>query len=225
MPLIERHQTDPIKSLEIMEAEQCGQFDDFIGVWENFVPSYFCDQLIDLYNKIEHDYNALAVSRLNTDVKESVWDGSVQFERKNLGRKDKAILLQYADTGLTYETNRYLISCFQQYCIQYGQLQTIPMFNPDYKLQKTEKGGGYHIWHHENSDFETQHRQLTWMIYLNDVPDDAGGETEFLYQHRRIKPSKGTVVIWPAGLTHVHKGNTVLDGTKYILTGWYIQVP
>jgi len=24
-------------------------------------------------------------------------------------------------------------------------------------------------------------------------------------------------------MTHVHRGNTVLDGDKYILTGWYIK--
>ena len=60
------------------------------------------------------------------------------------------------------------------------------------------------------------------MIYLNDVPDGEG-ETEFLYQRRRIKPTKGTVVIFPAGYTHVHKGNTMFTTDKYILTGWYIK--
>lgn len=65
-------------------------------------------------------------------------------------------------------------------------------------------------------------RELTWMIYLNDMPD-GDGETEFLYQRRRIKPTAGTVVIWPAGYTHVHKGNTVFSQDKYILTGWYIK--
>ena len=60
------------------------------------------------------------------------------------------------------------------------------------------------------------------MIYLNDIDD--GGETEFLYQKRRIKPQKGTVVIFPAGMTHVHKGNLVMgEQTKYIVTGWYIK--
>ena len=49
------------------------------------------------------------------------------------------------------------------------------------------------------------------------------GETEFLYQRKRFQPKKGTVVIWPAGMTHVHKGNTVLTTDKYILTGWYIK--
>jgi hypothetical protein len=60
------------------------------------------------------------------------------------------------------------------------------------------------------------------MIYLNDMPDGEA-ETEFFHQRRRIKPTAGTVVIWPAGFTHTHKGNTVLTQDKYILTGWYIK--
>ena len=60
------------------------------------------------------------------------------------------------------------------------------------------------------------------MIYLNDIED--GGETEFQYQRRRISPSAGTVVFFPAGLTHVHKGNLVLgEQDKYIVTGWYVK--
>ena len=58
------------------------------------------------------------------------------------------------------------------------------------------------------------------MIYLNDIT--GGGETEFLYQKRRIVPTVGTVVMWPAAYTHVHRGNTVLtEQDKYIVTGWY----
>jgi len=58
--------------------------------------------------------------------------------------------------------------------------------------------------------------------YLNDMPD-GDGQTEFLYQKRRLTPTAGTVVMWPAGYTHVHKGNTVFSQDKYILTGWYIK--
>jgi hypothetical protein len=56
------------------------------------------------------------------------------------------------------------------------------------------------------------------MMYLNDVDD--GGETEFLYQSKRYKPVKGRVLIWPAGFTHVHRGNPPLSGEKYIATSW-----
>ena len=56
------------------------------------------------------------------------------------------------------------------------------------------------------------------MVYLNDIED--GGETEFLYQSRRIKPVTGRAVLWPAGYTHTHRGNPPLKDAKYIITGW-----
>jgi hypothetical protein len=60
------------------------------------------------------------------------------------------------------------------------------------------------------------------MVYLNDV--DEGGETEFLYQQVKIKPKRGTVVIWPGGFTHLHRGNPPLKN-KYIATGWLSADP
>ena len=56
------------------------------------------------------------------------------------------------------------------------------------------------------------------MLYLNDVDD--GGETEFLHQSKRVKPEEGTFLIWPAGFTHMHRGNPPLKGEKYIVTSW-----
>ena len=58
-----------------------------------------------------------------------------------------------------------------------------------------------------------------WNLYLNDI--EEGGETEFLDQNRRIKAQKGTMVIFPAAWTHVHRGNPPLNKDKYIGTGWY----
>jgi len=55
-------------------------------------------------------------------------------------------------------------------------------------------------------------------VFLNDV--DEGGETEFLYQNKRIAPKKGRMVIWPSSFTHTHRGNPPLSGSKYIITGW-----
>ena len=56
------------------------------------------------------------------------------------------------------------------------------------------------------------------LLFLNDV--DEGGELEFLYQSKRIKPKAGTMVISPAFFTHTHRGNPPLSGEKYILNGW-----
>lgn len=87
-----------------------------------------------------------------------------------------------------------------------------------HKLQKTLPTEGYHVWHTENMGRSSCNRLLTYILYLNDV--EEGGETEFLYYGKRIKPTAGTLVLWPAGFTHVHRGNPPLSGEKYILTGW-----
>ena len=67
---------------------------------------------------------------------------------------------------------------------------------------------GYHVWHDENSGLQHSNRCLVWMIYLND--DFEGGETEYLYYKKRIKAEKGKLLIWPAGMTHAHRGGLVL---------------
>lgn len=86
------------------------------------------------------------------------------------------------------------------------------------RIQKTEPGEGYHSWHFESDGHERANRVTAWMIYLND--NYTAGETEFLYQHQRVEPEQGKLLIWPAAYTHVHRGNPPLEGTKYILTGW-----
>ena len=86
------------------------------------------------------------------------------------------------------------------------------------RIQKTQRGEGYHQWHYEADGADRCRRVTAWMLYLNSV--SRGGETEFLYQHTRIEPVQGRLLIWPAGYTHVHRGNPPLEGVKYILTGW-----
>jgi hypothetical protein len=62
------------------------------------------------------------------------------------------------------------------------------------------------------------------MFYLNDMP--AGeGETEFIYQAIKVPPTQGSLLIWPASFSHVHRGLTVYSKPKYIVTGWFHVVP
>ena len=69
-------------------------------------------------------------------------------------------------------------------------------------------------------------RVLTWMIYLNDIPPEDGGGTDFLYQKKTFHPTRGTVVLWPACYTHMHRGAFLTgDKDKYIATGWFNREP
>ncbi len=84
--------------------------------------------------------------------------------------------------------------------------------------------GGYPYWHCElfprDGSAETLHRHLLWTIYLNDGFD--AGETEFLFQHRRIAPRTGDLLIAPTAFTHTHRGNMPLNGDKFIATSWIL---
>jgi hypothetical protein len=67
---------------------------------------------------------------------------------------------------------------------------------------------------------ETLHRHVMCTIYLND--GFAAGETEFLYQSRKIVPKTGSLLIAPAAFTHTHRGNRPEGGDKYIATSWIL---
>ena len=217
----------PIKPIEEMD----GEFIDFIGVWENLVPKDFCVKAITEFNRLYADslillpreevneWNNLAKTKsLHVQIPQK---GNTQFESTNMGRKDESLFIQ-SSKHIAAPINSFLYSCFNQYETEYGQLKNVPLISYDIKAQQTKPGGGYHHWHYENSSHECAARELAWMIYLNDMPEGEA-ETEFLYQKRRIRPTEGTVVIWPAGMTHVHRGNPVYSKTKYILTGWFLK--
>ena len=85
--------------------------------------------------------------------------------------------------------------------------------------------GGYPYWHCElhpspEDQGESLHRVVLWTIYLNDSFTE--GETEFLYQRRKIVPKTGSLLIAPTAFTHTHRGNMPKGGDKYIATGWVL---
>lgn len=191
--------------------------DPFISVYENAFNDEFCDSLINYFDGLPADK---VFNRQNKD---------------NISKMEIDDYLIYGNDPIHSENIALAISTFNKefwekyyfdYANKFSILQRIQRHNSyEFKIQKIGVGCGYHVWHFESETKDSMHRIFTWMIYLNDV--EEGGETEFLYQHLRIKPKKGTLVIFPAGYTHTHRGNTPLSNTKYIVTGWvqYEQIP
>lgn len=205
----------PIVSADLIHAE----YEDFIGLYKNIVSYDICDEIIEKFSKLME----ITVSSPKIWKGDSQFNGP-QYKLGKLGRSDTSLLLENFDRDLTVHYSQYLSACLQHYVEYYDPLKKEILYSPNFKLQKTSPGGGYHVWHCESANIETANRVLAWMTYLNDVPDGEG-ETEFFYQKRRIKPSKGTTLIWPAHFTHLHRGLTVLTQDKYILTGWFTRAP
>lgn len=84
--------------------------------------------------------------------------------------------------------------------------------------------GGYPYWHCElfprDPGGETLHRHLLWTLYLNDGFEE--GETEFLFQQRKVVPRTGSLLIAPTAFTHTHRGNRPQGGDKFIATSWIL---
>lgn len=215
------------RPLELMQNEKITkfEFDQFIGVWDKFVPKPLCDEVIKYFDDMFEKNGCYIPPKEGAINAPSMGEGmyrSQDLYGGSLNRKDYSFLLNYADGEISQKINSCLKSCVMHYIEQYPQLQQASLLSTDLKIQKTPPEGGYHLWHYENANMSHAMREIVWMIYLNDMPD-GDGATEFMYQRKRITPKAGTVVIWPAGFTHTHKGNTVFSQDKYILTGWYVK--
>jgi len=183
--------------------------DDFIGVYDNVCSREECDHLIQYFENMK-SLN-LTFDR-EPEKRTGVEDESVlmsEFEEMSLDHTQTALQLFLSRLG----------PCYNNYVERYGVIGDSAKHGLLHlKLQKTRPGQGFHIWHFETSSLLSSPRFITYMMYLNDVDD--GGETEFLYLHKRIKPQAGRVLIWPSGFAHTHRGNPPLSGNKYIITGW-----
>lgn len=184
--------------------------ENFIGVFPEAVTSEYCDRVIGYFETCNQ--SGLVYNRQQAE------------NCTKLDKDDEAVFAHeefYLATSLPLyrEFHPVFLKAYNKYLDKYDVLKRLPSTsNFWFKIQKTKIGGGYHIWHFESGDRTTCNRLFAWILYLNDVED--GGETEFLYMHKRIKPKKGTLLIFPANFTHTHRGNPPLLGTKYILTGW-----
>jgi hypothetical protein len=182
-------------------------YKDFIGIYENIIPKEECDLIIQEFE-----------DELKNGCDE---DGLKQFNHQELGRKTFSIFAREDKLPKVRDKiNEILNVCIEQYAKEYFTVKQLKASSQEVKLQKIPIKGGYHTWHCEQDHVKTKDRVLVWMVYLNDIPDNEG-ETEFIFQGLRIKPTVGTVVFFPASFTHTHRGNTVYTKEKYIVTGWY----
>jgi hypothetical protein len=204
---------------------------DHIAVFENFVPKEFCSDLINTFEyflgkqmRMEEDM-IISVPGTEDRLKLKPFKkGETQFQTGDLERKDIQLFMEGIHPDMAEATQQFVGDCFEQYIQVYqGLIKNVdPVSSWSCKVQRTDPGGGFHRWHCESGDFLYRDRVLTWMIYLNDIPVENGGGTDFLYQKLSLQPTIGTVVLWPAGYTHMHRGSFLTGDTqKYIATGWF----
>jgi len=182
--------------------------DNSIYVANVKVPDNLCDESIELFeHRIKNHPSAIYTSGDHSFASLDRKDKSTYIDRHTTYNFDVAKDL--GDVDLHNNLTHYLNEAVREYYEMFESLKRISIRSNRMKLQRTLKGGGYHIWHFEAMTQQTSDRVLAWTIYLNDV--EEGGETEFLYQSKRVKSKKGEICIFPANYLYTHRGNPPLS--------------
>lgn len=181
-----------------------------IMVVEDYVSEEVCEQIINMADEYIADSSTL-------------YDNAVADN--TLHRQDLQLFIPF---GFSPRKPFNLFKYTQEMCFHgaylyskvfHNVMDALTPISRTAKLQKTlTHTKGFSNWHTEQSFGDMADRALVWMLYLNDV--EQGGTTEFLFQGVTIKPKAGTFVLWPAGITHPHRGNPPYSNDKYIITGW-----
>jgi hypothetical protein len=220
--------------------------DDFIEVYPDAVPAAACRQMVAQFEAS----GQAAPGRTSTGVDVAVKNSSdITISGKPEWQAANALLQKAAFDGLKRYVKKYpflligplalrlphpttgevmllTADTFPQVTDEQFRQLLFTAFRPGaINLQKYLAGrGGYPHWHSEITprlgNPDTMHRVLLFTVYLNDVPE--AGETEFVFQNRKIAPKTGSLLLAPAGFTHTHRGNTPVGGDKYIATSWIL---
>ena len=201
-----------------MRARKTGEYhplESFIYVKKNAIPPQLFDSIIERFESRPDlheagrvgDFEVNDKAKISTDI--GVGNPLIE-EWKDIIHP----LLHGLSNGLSDYKKKFT---FKDKCGIHGVDSIRPWgLHESFNIQRYYPGEGFYRWHCENYGGEC-YRLLVWMFYLNTCKN-AG--TEFKYQKMKTECEQGSLVIWPAGWTHYHRGIISNTDTKYIVTGW-----
>lgn len=193
-------------------------------VYECKVPamtSEFCKSVIEKFEKDSGKRSGQiggdGIQLVNETIKKSVDLHITDDAEYDWGMEDNYLnmILSYGfDTYMKYlATDIYQTE-------EYACLAFKGNYNPTgYQIQKY--GVGDHFSWHIDTEPGCK-RKLAYIMYLNTLPEDAGGETQF-WNGKSIRPKEGYVLFFPVTWTYLHRGAKIKKGFKYIITGFLIE--
>jgi len=188
-----------------MKEVKCNRT-DFIAVYDEVYTENQCKKLVSYIDKLKD--NSILLNEAEAS------NGKIEHFTLNMGHRYDLPAWSWIGT----EINENMQICINHYLKEFPPLGSNRFLINDFKIKKIPEGGGFHNWHFEDNNIHNSNRYFVVQIYLND--NFEGGETEFLYINKRIQAKEGSLIIFPSGYTHTHRGNPPIGGTKYIIGSW-----
>ena len=153
---------------------------------------------------------------------ELVWaDATTMDGRKDGPRRNKIMNLTQAGLNrndvarkIHNQVGALIDECVGKYAKHFD---TDFLTHEDYQMLKYSGSTNDHYDAHYDGGPSTK-RWISAIIYLND--DYEGGELEFVHFGVKLKPTKGSLVIFPSNYAYSHIAHPVTSGTKYAIVTW-----
>ena len=191
------------------ELEKSNLSPNFIGSW--IIDNSLCDELVVYFeqNQASHKQGVTGnKSSINLDDKNRI---DLTISPKDINLSKNKIFKKYFED---------IFECYKDFSDTWPYLKKIArnLDIPAFNVGRYKTGQHFQSIHCERAGLGSLHRLFAFMTYLNNV--EEGGTTYFDNYNLEIQPKKGLTLIWPAEWTHTHRGNKVIKGTKYMITGW-----
>ena len=181
--------------------------DKFIKVYDDVIDEVSCDAII---TKFEDSHEHFQTVHFEDDTNRISFEQITLVEHEEWEPVQNGLLELFQDYILHYKIDCDISTRMWPETYGYEAIRMKRYLNNDYDRFDP---------HVDVLNHETAKRFLSFFIYLNDV--EEGGETEWYHQQLKLKPTQGTMVIWPTFFTHAHRGNRPISNTKYIINKWF----
>lgn len=176
---------------------------------ENLLEPETCDHLIEVAEFCQFEAATILIGAVNTEIRNN---GILPLDRRNPIQKSANDLVM---------TRIQVIqeALFQVYGVQFPHAEPCSILR--YSPSQHDKR------HIDNILLSSRFKEVEEGIptrdvsivgYLND--DFEGGETFFDRQSVKVRPHKGSAIVFPSYYTHPHQSLPVTRGRKYSWTSW-----
>ena len=229
LKIVNKEYTRAYEEMQLPYFHELEKKDMYVRIYENVLSDSFCDHIIKKFEE-NPDFHALYPKTSYETM--LIIKGGVEKLKGHIGSKytkemyfnSNSEELKYEDTYVSQQLGRYLIKYFNELDLSGDINELIGNSDSGYQMQKYIKNEGRYIFHNDfsvkternNDRNQIGYRTVTFLFYLNDV--EEGGETTF--PEFKVKPKKGSLLLFPATWNYVHSANIPKSNDKYIITGW-----
>lgn len=201
-----RKNRNNITSIEEIKSQS--KLESFIKIYENIIPEYLCDSIIDEYVN-DSDWRDSMIGNRNVD--KNIRNCQLMpISTKNSISKNQFIRKELDDK--VFEVASKIITDLK------SKFNTITISQDSgYDLLRYNKGGFYT----QHTDSYTEHpRAVSCSLILND--DYEGGEFAFFDRELVYKLKKGSAITFPSNFLYPHEIMPVTKGTRYSIITWFV---